>query len=396
MRDSLAFIFRATVGILVGLVLLPIPVPAHPSVPDGSVIISPRTPPTLSGCATASAPDDSTRIQQAIDAARGTVFFKAGCYYLKHSLRLRSGLTYMGESSFFSFYGSTLVQTALPDPSTGAGVPIFSVDGAVQSITLVGLTFDAISSAKAIAIGAMGASAILQNSTIRGNYFLTELAECIATPMISTRIEHNEFGVNGLPNTQHHRHIYSAYSGPLPAGADNWIVGNAFRSACCVAGPGGGPGSESVFFDSRAQLHITANNFEDNDADTTLDIRGAPQLSVEGNWFENNHGQAQMTLGTQGISAYVEDNRYVMDGYNSDACNLFVLDLEQLPSVSGVAGNLAPTHVSMGFELGGGNCATNAKLVPDKVFAGCQLTITGPFYVQGFGGAQVGGNPNCQ
>ena len=386
MTHSSLVIFTSILGML-ELTFLSGPMVGQPLLPDGSVIVSPRTPPLPDSCAgSVGSADDSNRIQQAIDRARGTVFFKAGCYYLKHSLRLRSGLTYMGEGSWFSLYGSVLMQTASPDPITGLGVPIFYIDGVVEAVAIVGLAFDApappSSPTKARGIAAVNSQALLVNSTIRGNYFLIELSECIDTPMLSTRIERNGFGTNGQPG-QRHRHIHSVYPGrvPPPAAGDNWIVSNVYRYACCESPPGAGTASESVLFESRVPLHIIGNDFEAGDVDTTLRIRGAPQVFIEGNYFEGNHGQAQMTVSPRGSRVQVEDNRYVMDGYQKtlNVCNgtatthnCLILEFEPGLSASGVDASLPATQVYMGYEAVG-LLPSYGDLVPADVFAACHL-----------------------
>jgi hypothetical protein len=401
----------------------------QPLLPEGSVIISPRfiPPDASSECigSPASADDDSARIQQAIEIARGTVFFKAGCYYLKRSLRLRSGLTYLGEGSWQPRYASTLIQTASPDPVTGLGLPIFSVDGVVQSVAIVGLAFDAPFVTKAKGISAANPDALLANSTIRGNYFLIELAECIDTAMVSTRIERNGFGTNGgdLAYTQylnqggiplHHRHIRSVYSGgrPVPNTGENWIVDNVLRSACCETTPGSSTASESMLFESRVPLHIIGNDFEAGDADTTLRIRGVPEVFIEGNWFEANHGQAQTTISPRASNVHLQDNHYVMQGYPKtvNMCNgeqtqgnCFVLEFEPASSTAVIDASLSATHAYIGYEVvtalpSDSDGRALAELVPADLFADCHLTITGPFYLTGviqLAGMQVGGNPSC-
>jgi hypothetical protein len=112
-------------------------------------------------------------------------------------------------------------------------------------VTIIGLTFDGAPGADAEGIAGVASSALLATSTIRDSYFLTTLAECIDVPMVLTRIERNQFGVNGGPIGSKHRHIRSIYPSSEQTNA-NWIVGNMFRSA---------QGSESVLFGSAAPRH---------------------------------------------------------------------------------------------------------------------------------------------
>jgi hypothetical protein len=406
----------ASTAILLGAAAFTNPVAAQPALPTGSVILSPRVPPAQTNvCEMPVNPpdDDSSRIQTAIASARSTVFFQAGCYYLQHSLRLKSGLTFMGEGSWHWRYGSTLIQLAAPDPATGLGVPIFTIDGTVDSVTIVGLTFDAPSnSLNARGIAAASRGSLLTRSTIAANFFLRELAECIDTPMFGTRIENNEFGSHG-DNPNHHRHIHSLYplaNGPPNAG-ENWIVSNTLHYACCETLGGTGPDSESVLFESPAPLHVIGNDFESGDVDTTLRIHTVPQVFIEGNWFENNHGQAQMTFSPRGSEVHIEENRYVMQEYdyvghppgskrtlnlcngNPTSHNCLTLDLESASNNFDVNAGLSATHVYMGYEFIG-LLPSYGDLVPAGVFAGCGLTIIGPIFSVGYD-RQLGGNPIC-
>src|SRR6202007_3016371 len=79
--------------------------------------------------------DDTARIQQAIDHSTGAVHFEAGVYKLNGLLHLRGSRTYIGEGSWDSHYGSVLLQQT-------SGAPVFSVDGLVSSVIIIGLTFD--------------------------------------------------------------------------------------------------------------------------------------------------------------------------------------------------------------------------------------------------------------
>jgi hypothetical protein len=327
--------------------------------------------------------DDTSRIQQAIDksGSSGAVRFEAGIYKLSGPLHLRANRTYIGEGSWDSRYGSVLFQQA-------SGAPIFVVDGLVGSVTITGLTFDGAIGANAKGIAGGSRDALLANSTLRDNYFLTGLAEGIDTPMQSTRIERNQFGLNGDPNNRlaKRRHIHSA-SPPLLSTADpgvdsnaNWIVGNHFSSAI---------GSESVLFDQGVQLHIVGNRFEGNEADTTLRIRGMFQVLIEGNWFERNHGEAQMMFSNATTAArgnYIvrlENNYYNMQGFGApNVCkgsasegNCFVFEFEP--------GRSTATHVFMGYDTG-------AYFSPTADLTANELTITAPLCLQNYQGNQAG------
>ncbi|MFL6450878.1 MAG: hypothetical protein ACJ746_24835 [Bryobacteraceae bacterium] len=87
-------------------------------------------------------------------------------------------------------------------------------------------------------------TALRANSTVRDSYFLTPLAECIDVPTVLTRIERNQFGINGGPIGSKHRHIHSLYPDSEGLSNANWVVGNLFRSA---------QGSASVLFESGVQ-----------------------------------------------------------------------------------------------------------------------------------------------
>src|SRR5690242_18265002 len=91
--------------------------------------------------------DDTARIQHAIDQSTGAVVFKAGLYKLSGPLHLKGSRTYIGEGSWDPRYGSVLRQQA-------SGAPIFSVDGQVFSVTIIGLTFDGAPGTDAKGIGA--------------------------------------------------------------------------------------------------------------------------------------------------------------------------------------------------------------------------------------------------
>jgi hypothetical protein len=312
--------------------------------------------------------DDTGRIQQAIDHSTGAVRFASGVYKLHGPLILRANRTYVGEGSWDSRYGSVLTQLT-------PGAPIFSVEGLIGSVTIIGLTFDGApgTNAKGIAAATGNTTALLANSTLRDNYFLTGLAECIDTPLVGTRIERNQFGLNGGSIGLTHRHIHSTYPNQSPESNANWIVGNQFSSA---------QGGESILIESGVQLHITGNRFEGNTASRTLRIHGMFQVVIEGNYFERNSGDAQMSFANaNSIGNYMvrlENNFYNLQGSG----NKFILE------ASGA------TQFYMGYESGT-MFPPGAELIGGDLFAACYLKITGPFRLNGYTGIQTGGNPNC-
>jgi hypothetical protein len=330
----------------------------QPAPAQASVTISPG----LSG-------DDTARIQQAIDNSTGAVHFEAGVYKLHGSVHLRANRTYTGEGSWDPRYGSVLTQMA------GTAVPIFSVDGLIGSVTIIGLTLDgaAGTSAKGIAAAPGVSTALLANSTIRDSYFLAGLAECIDTPLVGTRIERSQFGLNGGSPAPTQRHIHSVYPDQNPESNANWIVGNQFSSA---------RGGESVLIESGVQLHLAGNIFEGNQADRTVRLHGMFQVVIEGNYFERNSGAAQMSFGNaNSIGNYIvrlENNFYNMQGSG----NQFILE------ASGA------TQFYMGYEAGTLFPPT-VELLSDDLFAACYLKITGPFHLNGYMGSQTSGNPKC-
>src|SRR5690348_10923477 len=83
-------------------------------------------------------------LYQAIKNSSGAVYFKPGLYRLTGSLPLIGNRTYVGAGSSDPRFGSVLMQTAPPQPVTGLGAPIFSVEGFVGSVTIRGLTFDGV------------------------------------------------------------------------------------------------------------------------------------------------------------------------------------------------------------------------------------------------------------
>jgi hypothetical protein len=311
---------------------------------------------------------DTPRIQQTIDNSTGEVRFKAGLYLLDGPIRLQPNRSYVGEGSFDPRYGSVLRQRRF-------GAAVFELP-VLMSVTITGLTFDGAPGANAKGISASIPSAVLANSVIRGNHFLTSLAECIDAPMQSTRIENNFFGINGGAIGPMHRHIHSVTSAMDTN--NNWIVGNHFSSAA---------GGESVLFEGGAKVHFVGNDFQANAASTTLRIYGMFQVVIDGNYFEQNAGDAQITLGnsSSGIADHIvrmENNYYHMGGLPGSGPNKFIVTVER----SGV--HLAQpdqTHVLIGYETGSHFSAT-ARITPDDVFNAGYLRITSPsqaFWLQG-------------
>jgi hypothetical protein len=236
---------------------------------------------------------------------------------------------------------------------------------------------------------------VLTSSTIRENYFLTDLEDCVDTPMVSTRIERNQFGQNGASAGVAHRHIRSLRPDRVPATTDdNWILGNVFRQACCATGSADNS-SQSVFFESVVPLHIIGNNFETNDVETTIRTRGTAAVDIQGNWFEGNHGHAQMTFGKGNSSGIrLENNWYSMYGWqrNPDGTyakvpcnralrqgNCFLFEFE---SDSGAS---AGSRVFIGYDAGR-NFSSGADLTTDA--AAPFLTITGPLCIPAYSGTQ--------
>jgi hypothetical protein len=338
--------------------------------------------------------DDTDRLQYAINTAQSGVFFKAGMYTLTRPLRLRSGLTYAGEGGFWTPYGSVLKQVGTPNP-VAPGNAIFSVEGTVSNVTIIRLTFYADPALKARGIAAADSTSLLRNSTLRDNYFLTDLAECIDTPMVATRIERNEFGQNGGSFGPRHRHIHSVNPGLVPYPSDNWVVGNVFRWACCETAPGPGQSTESVYFESSVPLHITGNNFETNDTDTALRIHGTSQVFIEGNWFEGNHGLAQMTF--RGPATYVarlENNWYSLYGWQKKPDGKYArIDCDPKAGLGncyifrtepGQGGGGLPL-VYMGYEVGQ-NFTSTTEITANPSF----LAVTGPLCFRTYRGTQAG------
>jgi hypothetical protein len=337
--------------------------------------------------------DDTARIQDAIDRGMGAIRFSPGVYNLYGPLHLRGNRSYIGEGSWDSTHGSVLLQHS-------PGAPIFSVDGQVYSVTIVGLTFDGVPGANAKGIASGNPSALLATSSIRDSYFLTTLTECIDVAMVLTRIERNQFGVNGSWIGPKHRHIHSV--DPVNEGQSNanWVVGNLFRSA---------QGTESVLFESGVQLHLIGNDFEANDSDTTLEINGMFQAVIQGNYFEGNRGDALMHFANSrhspsGSGNYIvrlDNNYYNMQRCASNGCqpiyNNFVFKLDGNSS----GGRLTVTTVYMGYETGTHfthSDGTAADLTDPAVAAICNssrmgiyLQITGPFYIPDYKGTETNG-----
>jgi len=271
-----------------------------------------------------------------------------------------------------------------------AGAPVFQIgcrssdsackEDTVDSVTITGLTFDGLPGVGAKGIAAApNSKGLLDNSTLRDNHFTTQLTECIDTPMVSTRIERNHFGLHGADNPPvTRRHIRSVYLSQVVGTNANWVVGNQFSSA---------KGTESVLFERGVQLHMIGNQFEGNEAATTVRIRGMFQVIIDGNYFERNSGAAQMTF----------DNTLTSDG----AMGNYIVRLENnFYNLQG-SGNAyivtasGATQFYQGYEAGTEFPAT-AQLIPADLFAACYLKITGPFRLNGYMGSQTSGNPNCR
>jgi hypothetical protein len=327
--------------------------------------------------------DDSVRIQTIIDNSTGDVHFAAGVYNLMGTVHLRGNRTYIGEGSWDSRYGSVLVQHT-------PGLPIFTVDGLIGSVSIVGLTFDSSPNIGGRGIAGSTAQAVLANSIIRDSYFLTGLSECIDVAMQATRIEHNSFGLNGGSIGPQHRHIHSVSAGAALETNANWIEGNHFSQAT---------GTESVLFENGGKVHFVGNDFQGNAAQTTIRIHGMFQVVIEGNYFEQNAGAAQMTFGNSVflLGNYIvrlENNFYHMGGYPGGPPTKFVFDVETSGTHRSFPGQ---TQVFMGYEAGS-FFAPTADLTSAGVFLSCYLWITGPsraFHLNGYAGLQTAGNPNC-
>jgi len=74
--------------------------------------------------------------------------------------------------------------------------------------------------------------------------------------------------------------------------------------------------------------------------------------------------------------------------------NCFIVEFEMASGTPLIDASLSATHVYMGYETGGAFTSW-AELVPADVFGACHLTITGPFFLSGYSGNQLGGNPSC-
>jgi hypothetical protein len=374
--------------------------------------------------------DDTERIRQALRMSRGTVRFESGKYQLSGPLPLESGRTYQGAGSWHPKYGSTLIQCT-------SNQPVFVINGHVDNVTIAGLTFDGsvkenspdphpqgISGIKAAS--GPNTKAVLANSVVRDNHFFYGIEEGIETPMVSTRIENNAFGGHGDSDhaAARRRHIHAV---PTAGGNNNnWVSGNILTYAL--------GGAESVLFEGGAQLHIIDNDIEDNnfitvcDSDrknchhvgagnpeTVLRISDMSDVIIQGNWFEQNGGAAQMIfeVGSKQLGngrVRLEDNIYILDVLSEKKCvekhyvldvsyeNCFVFltsaDLQVSPSGSAPPKRPSP-QVYMGYEAG----YVNGPLVTGPAsFEECHLHIVGPF--SGFYGSvevavQTTGNPAC-
>ena len=141
-----------------------------------------------------------------------------------------------------------------------------------------------------------------------------------------------------------------------------------------------------MLFERGVQLHVIGNQFEGNEAATTVRVNGMFQVIVEGNYFERNSGAAQMTFANTTTSdgpmgnyiVRLENNFYNLQGSN----NAFIA------TASGA------TQFYMGYEAGT-QFPPTAQLIPGDLFAACYLKVTGPFRLNGYAGTQTGGNPNC-
>ena len=352
--------------------------------------------------------DDTEQIRLALRTSTGTVRFESGKYQLSGPLPLQSGRTYRGAGSWHSKYGSTLIQCT-------SNQPVFVINGHVDNVTIAGLTFDGsvkenspdphpqgISGIKA----ASGPNTVLANSVVRDNHFFLGLEEGIETPMVFTRIENNNFGRGDPEHAPVRRRNIHAM--PTAGGNNNnWVSGNALVYA---AG-----GAEAVLFEGGAQLHIVGNVIQTNNTETVLRISGMSDVIIQGNWFEQNGGAAQMIFenGSKQLGngrVRLEDNIYILDVLSEKKCvekhyvldvsyeNCFVFltsaDLQVSPSGSAPPKRPSP-QVYMGYEAG----YVNGPLVTGPAsFEECHLHIVGPF--SGFYGSvevavQTTGNPAC-
>jgi hypothetical protein len=140
--------------------------------------------------------------------------------------------------------------------------------------------------------------------------------------------------------------------------------------------------------------HVGAGNPE-----TVLRISDMSDVIIQGNWFEENGGAAQMIFENGSKQpgngrVRLEDNIYVLDVDDNAFVFLTSADLQVAPSGSAPPTRLSP-QVYMGYEAG----YVNGPLVTGPAsFNECHLHIVGPF--SGFYGSeevavQTTGNPAC-
>jgi hypothetical protein len=342
---------------------------------------------------------DTTRIQYVIDntVSNGAVYFKPGLYKLNGPIHLRGGRTYIGAGGPDAHSGSVLMQMATNSPKSDPGLPIFSVEGQIYQVRIIGLTFDGLPGVNARGIAAGDSAGILLISTIRDNYFLTGLSECIDVPMEVTWIERNHFGVNSVNGGwigNRHRHIHSIYPGVEEQTTANWVSKNLFAKA---------RGSESVLFESGVQLHITDNQFENNGADTTLQINGMLQVVIDGNRFDGNRGDALMHFANSHHVSVLNGNNIVRSQNNyydmqhcATVCTPVYNKFIFLVDANSDNGQLSRTLVFMGNETGRHfthSDGTHADLTDPAIALACNvwLTIVGPFSIPDYQGTETSG-----
>jgi hypothetical protein len=351
---------------------------------------------------------DTARINQAIKGSpsKGAVYFKAGVYNLTGPLTLIGGRTYIGAGSQDPSTPSVLKQT-LSTPDGAPGVPIFSVQGTIFSVTIEGLTFDAAAGVTAKAIGGVDQTALLAIAAIRNNHFLSGLTECIDVPMILTWVDGNYFGERGSSISNKHRHIHSVYAAAEDQTNANWVVNNVFSGA---------RGSESVLFEAGLQLNVRNNVFKNNDAAATLQISGMFQVVLTGNRFEGNRGDAIMRFansrhsGLTGTDGAYKNGNYIVRArgnyYDMQRCATVCTNVHNkfifLLDMNNDNGYVSKTQVYMGDESGTHFAHADGSLadLTDSSIAkacsgpaGIYLVITGPFNMPDYKGTQTRGCP---
>jgi len=338
-------------------------------------------------------------IQQAINSGSGAVYFMPGLYKLTGPLCLNStGRTYVGPGSSDPRVGSVLMQTSPPDPITGLGVPVFAVDRAITSVTISGLAFDGAPGVNARGIGAVDPrqchhtgdpnGGFLFISTISGSYFLTGLAEGIDIPMQITAIEGNHFGVDSVNAGwigSTHRHIHSFYAYAPGQTTEIRVINNTFARA---------KGAESVLFESGTQLEMIGNEFQDNDARTTLQINGMLQVVLEKNRFERNSGTYIIHFAPSRHGDQLIGNNIVraQNNFYDMQLNDFIFTIDQ-------AGG---ADVFMGGESGvrfTHSDGTAADLTDPSIANSCNAITHAPIYLSTIGPFNFADykarNPNC-